>query len=674
MPAYRISPMMGAIPKLETRVLPEGAAAEAANLFLTAKRLDVMSKPKNVAKYTHDEAQTIYRMFSGEESWWLSWKEQVDIAESPVYVENNFRIAFTSPEFEPRQTDLTLASVDAETDTYPHAWYVLGVTPPITKPTVTSVTGGAGPSVTRTYVYTFVTQWGEESAPSPAADNFVGNSTAGAEWNITIPDVAPSNTYTISDIVYSSGKLRLTLNTVFGLRDKETITVSDADDHINGSYRIDTIDRVNKYAYIVMPTPDAIVDTTGTATRNAPHNTTGMVKRVYRSVTTADGTDYYLVSGDIPVATTTFVDEAEVIGEPLETIGWAMPPADLEGICVHASGAMMGFVGNQVCISEPYSPYAWPLSYVTVLDFPIVGIGISGQSAIVGTEGKPYVLTFSDPISATPQKLDENWPCLAKEGIVAFNGGVYYPTTIGLAFVGSAGMRIVTKDLYAQRDWDKIKPRSFKAGFYDSAYYAIYDTGALPKILIISEEFGIVVVTVTAESIYTDRQTGELYVAYNKNISQLNSLSEGTLEYTWTSRTNLLPEPINLGVARLDFKANLSAESLSVILALNEAIEAANAAILATDAFEGTVAADDMMTYEVCGDSLQFSIDTSLANYCAFALIVDGVSVYQTVVEDTRMFRLPGGFKYDNFAIRLSGTAQVTSCAVATTAAALKTV
>jgi hypothetical protein len=672
MPSFRISPTTGAIPKLETRMLPEGAAAEAANVFLTAKRLDVMSKPNTVAFYTHDQVKTIYRMFDTEQSWWLTWKEQVDIAESPVYVENNFRIVFTSPEFEPRQTDLSLASEDADPDTYPHAWYVLGVTPPITKPTVTSVTGGAGPTVTRTYVYTFVTQWGEESAPSPAADNFNGNSTGGAVWNIDIPDVAPLNAYSITNIAYASGKLRLTLNTVFGLRAKETITITGADDTVNGSHRITSVDTVNKYVFITMPSPGVIVDTTGTATRNAPHNTDGMIKRVYRAVTTADGTDYFLVGDNIPVATTTYADSATVIGEPIDTIGWAMPPADLEGIAVHASGAMVGFVGNQVYISEPYAPYAWPLSYVLVLDFPVKAIGISGQSAVVGTTGKPYVITFSDPISATPQKLDENWPCLSKEGMISFNGGVYYPTTLGLAFIGSGGTRIVTKELYAQRDWGVVNPQSFKAGFYDSAYYAVYDTGALPKILIISEEFGIVLVTVTAEAIFTDRQTGELYVASEKHISQLNSTSQGTLEYTWTSRTNVLPEPINLGAAKLVFNADLSSESLSVILALNAASEAANAAILATDAFEGTVAADDMLLYAVADSSLTATIDTATANYCAFALIVNGITVYQTIVEDTKMFRLPGGFKYDNFAIRLSGTAQVTSVEVATTAQALK--
>lgn len=670
MAVIRITPSMGAVPKLEARTLAEGAAQEAANLFLSANRIDVMSKPKTVALYAQDIAKTIYRMFNQKESYWLSWKEQVDVAESPVYVENNFRIAFTSPEFEPRQTDLTLASVGALPNTLPHAWFVLGVTPPITKAIVTSVTGGAAPTVSRIYLYTYVTQWGEESAPSPASDVFIGN--ASGAWNLTLPDVAPSNTYAISGIVYATGQLRLTLNTVFGLRAKETIAVTGADTAVNAQYRITSIDPVNKYVYITTANPGAITLSTGTATRLAPHNTAGMTKRVYRSITTAEGTQYFLVGDKIPVATNTFVDNVTVIGEPIPSIGWSMPPADLEGITVHPSGAMVGFVGNQVYLSEPYAPYAWPLSYVLVLDFPIVALSISGQSAIIGTAGKPYILTFSDPESATPQKLDNNWPCLAKLGMISFNAGVYYPTNLGLAFIGSGGTRIVTEELYAQRNWDMVNPRTFKAAAYDNRYYATYEKEGATSILVISESQGIVQVTIPAQAMFTDRETGEVYIAQDKKIQQLNTLSEGNLEYSWTSKIFIMPEPTNLGAARLDFNKRLTSKDLTIIKDLNALISATNILAVAGPSDAGSVGFYDTLTMDVADSELLEMMDVTTANYCAFALLVDGETAYQTVVDTTNAFRLPSGFKYDNFAIRLSGTAQVTSATVASTAAELK--
>ena len=670
MAVVRITPTMGAVPKLEARTLAEGAAQEAANLFLTANRIDVMSKPKTVALYQHEIAKTIYRMFNDNQSYWLSWKEQVDVAESPVYVENNFRIAFTSPEFEPRQTDLTLASFGGVPDALPQSWYVLGVTPPVTKAVIATVTGGAAPQVSRVYLYTFVTQWGEESAPSPASDITIGNATG--VWDITMPDVAPTNTYAITNVIYASGRLRLTLDTTFGLRAKETLILTGLDAALNNTYRVDEVDKTNNYAYIKMTSPGALVDVTGTATRASAHNTIGMIKRLYRSITTADGTQYFLVGDKIPVATTTFNDNVTVIGEPISSIGWAMPPADLQGLCTHPSGAMIGFVGNQVYISEPYSPYAWPLAYVLVLDFQIVAISISGQSAIIGTTGKPYVLTFSDPLSATPQKLDNNWPCLSKLGMISFNAGVYYPTNLGLAYIGSGGMRIVTEELYAQRDWDKVNPRTFKAAAYDNRYYATYEKEGATSVLVISELQGIVQINVPAESMFTDRETGEVYIAQGKKIQQLNALSEGNLEYSWTSRVFILPDPTNLGIARLDFNKTLTSGDLTVISNLNALITAANEAAIAWGSEIGSVAFYDVMETELLGSEIQELMDATTANYCAFALLVDGETVYQTVVDTTQAFRLPSGFKYDNFAIRLSGTAQVTSATVASTATELK--
>ncbi len=670
MAVVRITPRMGAVPKLEARTLEEGAAQEAANLFLTANRIDVMSKPKSVALYIHNVAKTIYRMFNNQATYWLSWKEQVDIAESPVYVENNFRIAFTSPEFEPRQTDLTLASEGAPLDNLPANWYVLGVTPPLTKAVIASVVGDTGPDVSRIYLYTFVTTWGEESAPSPVSEIFIGK--AAGVWNISIPDLAPPNSYAITDVIYAAGQLRLTVDSVFGLRAKEVIELSGLDALLNAPFRITSVDVLNKFVFIKMPSPGAITDITGTATRKAPHNIIDLTKRVYRSITTADGTQYFLVGSGIPAATTTFADNAEIIGEPIPSIGWAMPPPDLEGITVHPSGAMMGFVGNQVYISEPYSPYAWPLAYINVLDFPIVAISISGQSAIIGTEGKPYVLTFSDPISATPQKLDNNWPCLSKLGMIAFNAGVYYPTNLGLAYIGSGGTRIVTEALYAQRNWDLVNPRTFKAAAYDNRYYAIYENQNTTSILVISEAQGIVQITVAAEAVFTDRETGEIYIAQDKKIQQLNSLSEGNLEYSWTSKVFTLADPTNLGVAKLDFNKRLTSLDLEAIAALNALILENNTSALVLGGDFGSVAFNDMLAVEVAEGDLVPLIDASLANYCVFALIVDGKTVYQTVVDDTEAFRLPSGFKYDNFAVRLSGTAEVTSVVVATTASELK--
>jgi hypothetical protein len=670
MEVKRIEGFVGEIPRLDRGLLPPSAAQEAANVFLTSGRLDPMKAPRSVQNLTLSGQNTIYRMFKDDTSYWLSWKEQVDVAESPVFVENNFRIAFTSPDFEPRQTDLTLANDSLDPNNLPGKWYVLGVTPPTDIPVVTSVTGGSGTNVSRTYVYTFANSWGEESAPSPTSVVFSG--LPDGVWNLNIPSVAPPNTYSITDAVWSAGKLRLTLTSLFGLRAKEKITLSGLLTAINTSWRVESLDTVNLYAYITMSNPGTLTSTTGTATRDAPHNTVGMTKRVYRSVTNAEGTAFYLVGADIPVATTTFADSTVIIGEVLETLEWAMPPADLEGLVVHPSGCMVGFRDNEVYISEPYAPYAYKQSNVQVLDFPAVGMGVFGQSVIIGTKGKPYLISFVSPETATPQKIDQNWPCLSKRGVIGFNGGVYYPTSVGLAFVGVDGAVLVTEKFYAQRDWSKQHPETFIAGYYDNRYYAVRTIEGVSTILIVSDKDGVSTLNTPATALFSDRENGELFICNGNVIEQLNSDGSQAVEFSWTSKEFTTPEPVNLGAAKIDFDLNISSTDVEAIEAANEAILIANALLL--DTLVGLPGYSEVGIFEVNYQGLTSPTSILSAYFVTFTLLVNNELYYQKRIVSGDVFRLPAGKKYDRYAIRLSGTAPVTSVVIGDTPWSLKQV
>ena len=48
---------------------------------------------------------------------------------------------------------------------------------------------------------------------------------------------------------------------------------------------------------------------------------------------------------------------------PLTSDLYEAPPNDLQGICLHSSGALAGYSGNTLRFSEPYLPHAWPADY-----------------------------------------------------------------------------------------------------------------------------------------------------------------------------------------------------------------------------------------------------------------------------------------------------------------------
>jgi hypothetical protein len=955
MPAQRLRGFSGGIPKLDSREIPDNAAQEATNVFLTSGRLDPMQQPVNVGTARSSTIKTIYRLFNTTTSFWLNWNEQVDVAESPVYIANDSRIAFASPSFEPRQTNMTLSG---SSQPYPADWYVLGVTPPVTAPACTSVTGGAGPTESRTYVYTFVTAWGEESAPSPtmplvvplatvtgsiagttltvtavasgtltagkfisgtgvtdkttitkqltssatatattsfvtsgaittntlilssvsnivtgqrvaglgvpdnttvtaisgntvtlsnnftiqgagaynfftptaattatfssggaigdttvtvssvasvvigqlvtgtglpagttvtkidgttitlsnaftvqavgtytfyswaSGANYTSNGLLGATsfvvssvtslavgqlitgtgiptgttisvisgttitisnaltaqasgtysvynpggvgtytvstsqtvssttitcydtagnssgtWNITLPDTAPSNTYTISTASHSSGVVTLTLNTVFGLRKYEYITISGVGTmtDINGqSLQVQSVNTTNNQITVNFTSASAS-GTGGTATRNAKHNTVGMVKRVYRSITTSAGTSFYQVGGDVAVTTTTFADNYTSVGGELVTSGWVMPPANLQGLVTHPSGAMVGFVGNTVYMSVPYSIYAWPITQTNTLDYNVVGLGIFGQSVVVATEGRPYVITFTDPAYATAQKIDKSWPCLTKRGIVTFNDGVYYPTTLGLVYIGSGGAQVVTQDQFAQRDWMAYNPSTFIAAAYDNRYYTYYDDGVAPQIMIISKDQGVSYINLQPTAMYSDRKTGEVYIGTGGFIKQLNGNAGVFLPYSWTSKTFVQPNPVNMGAYKVDFDVNVSGSNSGAIAEQNAIIKAANQVLLASPTM-GVINATEMDYYRVAGSNLADLLDTTATTYyLSISLFANGELIYNSEVSDNTTRRFPAGLKYDNYYFVLSGTAPVKALVVGGTPMELKT-
>ena len=669
--AARISAFTGARPKIDKRLLQDGMAQDCENLILTSGRLDPLYTPLQLVATRSGTIKSIYRMYdSSGDDYWLNWTSDVDVVRGPVAGDTSFRIYYTSDEFEPRTTNLALATTAAP---YPTACYVLGVTPPTTAPAVSSTGGVSGTTETRAYVYTFVTAWGEESAPSPASSAVTGK--IDDTWTVASMQTAPANSYATSAVSYAAGYLTVTVGSTFGLRAGEYVTLAAlAPAVLNASWKVYDVPSSTTFR-IAMSSPGAITDQVGTATRDAPHNTSGMFKRVYRSVTANGATDYYLVVDNLAVATTSTTDTATTIGEPCPTTGWIMPPVGLQGLRVLPSGALVGFSANSVYFSEPYAPYAWPLAYRLTVDFPIVGIGVFGQTVVILTSGQPYATSGADPASmSSPAKIDQNWPCLAKRGIAEFSGQVVYPTTLGLASIGPAGAQLLTQDLYSQIDWAVINHATFTAAHYDNRYYThvAYDT--VDKTLIISNDIGVVSLGFQPTALFNDPSSGALYAAYGGYIYKWNASTGVYSTFSWTSKEYLVPEPVNIGAARLDATFTVSAADIAAAAAANDAIIAANAVRIAAGTVGGSLNKARVNGLQVNGSLLRNMNSVEEASSVTVQLYVDSTLYHSAVVSTSSIFRLPATRKYDNFYWRLTGNIPIRSLVYGETPLSLKQV
>lgn len=668
--ALRLSNFSGMVPRLGRRLLAEPQAQVATNARLTSGELAPLKETALVDTPGVTGVQSIYKLVQAGVDYWLAWDADVNAAKGPIAGDTTNRLYYTGVG-EPRVTNFTLATASTP---YPYSWYVLGVTPPVTAPGL-SHGSGSGTSISRAFVYTFVTQWGEESQPSPASSVVVGKTDG--TWTLTGMDTVPPNSYTTSAASWSGGTLTVTVNTTFGLRAGENVTLSGlAPAALNASWEVASVASTTSFT-ITMSDPGTITDPVGTATRDAPHNTTGMTKNIYWSQTDSAGTSYQLVKSNVAVAdTSTTVAGDTTPEEEIASTDWRMPPVDLHGIMFHPSGAAVGFTGNQVCFSEPYSPYAWPLEYRFTLDHDVVGVGLVGTTVVAGTEGNPYVLTGVDPASMAVSKLDQPWPCLAKRGLVSSGQGVMYPTTMGLALVSPSGSGLMTKDLYTRIEWTALSPESFRAAVHGDRYVVSYSpAGSTRQILILdrTEPASVTTANKVLDVLYGDPRTGSLYGVLDDDIVEWDSDSATAMLYDWMSKDILLPEVFNPGAAKIDALFSLTPEEAAALSAAAAALQAANEAEIAADSYdiEGSMGA--VGEIETAGVSFG-PVVTSASESLQFQLWVDNELKYSTRVFSDRMFRLPSGYKANSLAVRITGDVRVLSVAVAETADGLRAV
>lgn len=167
----------GVRPKVDERLLPDGNAQVAENVNTERGGLrplpglsDILALPKN-------NVLTIYRFGQSLQSsteFWFHWDMDVDVAKGPIANDTEERTYWTGDGV-PKYTTAAIGTGGAN---LPSASRPLGVAGPGTAPSLTPT--GTPPSganaETRVYIYTFVSDKGEESIPSaPAtADLVVG--------------------------------------------------------------------------------------------------------------------------------------------------------------------------------------------------------------------------------------------------------------------------------------------------------------------------------------------------------------------------------------------------------------------------------------------------------------------------------------------------------------------
>jgi len=516
MPTIKIGTFGGMLPAIDENLLPDTAAVYAENSFLYSGALRPLPKSKELHTLAAPGSGFVYRIPKIYEdadylydSYWMEFASpNTNVLRAQVFNDTHDRYYFFSDSMPPLYN--TKARILAGQQAF-----LLGLNPPLVAPGVTPV-GGVDVTHTRGYLYTWVTEYGEESAPSPP-----------------------------------------------------TIVTN----------KIDA-------AYDITMTPPLITDQ-GPA--GPDRNITKV--RIYRTVTSEAGVaTWYFVVEQLCTDTTytdTATDAEVALRGELESMFYTPPPANLIGAVTMPNGMVaawtggIGEHGDDIWFCEPYRMHAWPAKYGQSVEYPVIGLGVVGQSLVICTNGYPVIATGPNPAFISMAQLTIFEPCLSRGSILSAPEGVYYASPSGLQLLAPGSIQNITRAAATKDKWQRLTSlTALRAARLGTAYYAygsarfgVFDESAFEQAHFEQEDFtgahlgvlidpaspntGIVQLRSDASivNVITDPWSGELFIIKEGKVHWLDMVDlETSLEVSiWNSKVFQTNQVKNFGALRLYF-------------------------------------------------------------------------------------------------------------------------
>lgn len=410
--------------------------------------------------------------------------------------------------------------------------------------------------------------------------------------------------------------------------------------------------------------------------RAANYNTAGLYQRLYRSAGT--NASYQLVA-ERAVSTANWADtlsDADIMGDELISEDWEPPHVNLKGLICLPNGSTVGFYENELWFSEPYQPHAYPPSYRYQTESKIVGIAAFGTTVVAATETRPYMADGVTPDAVTLNAVSRIWPCKSKRSVSSAGDGVVYSTDSGLAYIGQAGANIFTQPFYTIEEWRELGPSTMMVRVIDNRIYILHTpSGGTTKQILrldMGEQAALTTLTGDYNALYADTLNSYLYLV-GKTVDQWDAYYGTRYDWVWKSKEIELPNPVNLGCAKVDFVTTMSETELQSAYSIRNAAIAANDIVIAAGINVGAFGQAEMNGDPINGATSLTPIP-ELSEYLTFTLFSKGRPVFTKDLTSTDMFRLPPGFKTDVVQYQLAGNVKVRNMKIATTPLELKNV
>jgi hypothetical protein len=557
----------------------------------------------------------------------------------------------------------------------------------------------AGGNTIRSYVYTWVSAFGEESVPSEASDDDYMRE--GQTVTIqSLPSAGPGVDYFVAGIRLYRSVVTANGSDYFRLKDLYFPSTTAVVSRNAGIARVQTEDPHNLIVGDRFKLSGTTVDS---GSFNVTDSVVTEVEDRYTFRYVNAGVN---VSGTVDVAGTLYHDVAELPTDiparywgdggnfdfiddfesrnllfTLSSSEYDPPPAGMRGLIMGPNNIACGFIGNQLCLSEPLELHAWPERNRITFEYDIVSVAVVMGTIIVLTESYPYRVDGGFPDAMSHSRIDALFPCVSKRSMVAMDYGVIYASHSGLVMYSpNSGIRTVTKLIHDWDTWENdITINTIVAGSYQNRYFASYEVGSFIYERSDETEGVYVDAPIAFDAVWVDKRDNSAYIVPkdSQSIFEWDNNNYPFAVMDWKSKVFIIPEYINLGAARVvadydatDYGIALAEYNAQVITDNeNKLLELAaigidylgtyNAFVFNGSMFNG----DDYFRY--------FYVDVLDSNIL-FRLWANKELVFERVLTDSEIFRLPTGYRTDTYEVSVTGSVRVRAIHLAETPIGLR--
>lgn len=404
-------------------------------------------------------------------------------------------------------------------------------------------------------------------------------------------------------------------------------------------------------------------------------------KRLYRS--TAGGA--YLFVTEQTFATTTYEDNLAVasLGDAIETAAYLPPPDDMVGLIALPNGILAGFKGNNVYLSEPYRPHAYPLLNQYAANDQIVGLGNVGTTVVVITSGPVYIGRGVDPRAYSFTRRPGSYACTSKRSIASSDFGVLWSTPRGMAICDGVSVDLATKPFITKREWEaSFYPSTIHGVVHDGRYYGWFSSGTDADGVKVGGGFVLdrgeaAFLTTLSDYSYAAHvipEDEDLYVVQKESAAALANYvyeweGDPTAPYAfeWKGKLHITPGGDNFAFAQIiaDYGQGLSPSEIEALQAQAALVAAFNGALTSTDGALNELALNEG---PLGGDTMtqQAPSEDYVSGVLTFQLWLDGALILTKDVASNAPFPLPADVFGEQHQYRVSGAVQVRTVTLAT--------